>query len=157
MICAALEQGNCLVQPVRLLVGASEVVPGGHGMEVAGVQYPLPDRPGCTRTTGSPRPAARPPDRPQREALVSPALGALPLNAVVFRVLQAGPECCLLLPVVPPGTLLGSGSAQSARFRASGRPAPTLATRTRVEDSCASFRCAISPRRADAGRLARKK
>jgi hypothetical protein len=80
-----------------------------------------------------------------------------PLNAVVFRVLQPGPECCFLLPVVPPGRLLGSGSAQSARFRASGRPAPALATRTRVEDSCASLGRAISPRRADAGRLARKK
>jgi hypothetical protein len=80
-----------------------------------------------------------------------------PLNAVAFRVLQPGPECCFLLPVVPPGRLLGSGSAQSARFRASGRPAPALVTRTRVEDSCASFRRVISPRRADAGRLARKK
>ena len=30
--------------------------------------------------------------------------------------LQLEPECCFLLPVVPPGRLLGSGSAQSARL-----------------------------------------
>jgi len=68
-----------------------------------------------------------------------------------------GHNAASCLPVVPPARMPGSGSAQSARFRASCRPAPTLATRTRVEDSCDSFRRAISPRRADAGRLARKK
>ena len=58
-----------------------------------------------------------------------------------------------------------SGSAPPARFRANGRPAPALATRTRVHDSGASsvtplpwraFGHAIHPWRADAGRPAGK-
>jgi flagellar biosynthesis GTPase FlhF len=56
-----------------------------------------------------------------------------------------------------PDTLPGSGSAQPACFRASERPAPTMATRTRVHDSCALSSHAIRLWRAVAGGPAGKR
>ena len=101
----------------------------GVAVERTGNRGSVPEsgtRPGCRGTNGSQDGAVR----ARWLRVAGPLAGWVsPAPMVGFSALPSARRL---------GTLPGSGSAPPARFRASGRPAPAMATRTRVHDSRAS-------------------